>query len=235
MDDLFLIISIMSFVAIFIFVILSIVKFAKKDSMKGKKQIKFAGISVAVMIASFIGFVSTTDSTETSKDKANEAIETSAKAKPKEETPEEKSTREAKEAEEKAVAEQKAKENAEAKAKADTEAKAKAEAKAKEESVPREYKSALKKAEQYAKNMQMSKAGIYDQLTSEYGEKFPAEAAQYAIDNIVFDWKENALKKAQTYAKMMSMSNSAIYEQLISEYGEKFTPEEAQYAIDNLK
>jgi len=105
----------------------------------------------------------------------------------------------------------------------------------KEASVPREYKSALKKAESYAKTMKMSKAGIYDQLTSEHGENFPVEAAQYAIDNIVFDWKENALKKAQSYAETMSMSDSAIYDQLISEYGEKFTPEEAQYAIDNLK
>ncbi len=30
--------------------------------------------------------------------------------------------------------------------------------------------------------MHMSKAGIYDQLTSEYGEGFEADAAQYAID-----------------------------------------------------
>jgi len=105
----------------------------------------------------------------------------------------------------------------------------------KEESVPREYSSALKKAESYAKTMHMSKAGIYDQLTSEYGENFPVEAAQYAIDNIEHDWKENALKKAQTYADTMAMSDSAIYDQLISEHGEKFTAEEAQYAIDNLK
>lgn len=105
----------------------------------------------------------------------------------------------------------------------------------KEDSVPREHASALKKAEQYAETMHMSKAGIYDQLTSEYGENFPAEAAQYAIDNIEFDWKANALAKANDYAETMDMSNSAIYDQLVSEYGEKFTAEEAQYAVDNLK
>lgn len=103
------------------------------------------------------------------------------------------------------------------------------------EDVPREYKAALQKAKQYAEIMYMSKAGIYDQLTSEFGEGFPPEAAQYAIDNLEWDYKENALKKAQQYAKMMAMSDSAIYDQLVSEYGEKFTPEEAQYAIDNLK
>lgn len=35
-----------------------------------------------------------------------------------------------------------------------------------------EYENALKKAEMYAKTMHMSKQGVYDQLTSEYGENF---------------------------------------------------------------
>ena len=80
----------------------------------------------------------------------------------------------------------------------------------------------------------MSKAAIYDQLVSEYGEKFTKDQAQYAIDNITADWKANALEKAKTYRDMMSMSKDAIYDQLVSEYGEKFTKAQAQYAIDNL-
>ena len=103
-----------------------------------------------------------------------------------------------------------------------------------EDNIPTEYKSALRKAKIYADTMNMSKTGIYDQLTSEYGEKFTVEAAQYAIDNITVDWKENALKKAKLYQETMSMSPAAIYDQLTSEYGEKFTAEEPQYAIDNL-
>lgn len=97
-----------------------------------------------------------------------------------------------------------------------------------------EEKNALKKAESYAKNMHMSKQGIYQQLTSEYGEKFPASAAQYAIDNIDIDWNANALAKAKSYQSNMNMSKQRIYDQLISQYGEKFTKEEAQYAIDHL-
>lgn len=97
----------------------------------------------------------------------------------------------------------------------------------KEDSVPTEYKSALNKAKTYSDTMYMSKQGIYNQLTSEYGEKFSAQAAQYAIDNLQVDYKQNALKKAQDYQSQMSMSPSAIYDQL--------TSEEAQYAIDNLK
>lgn len=99
--------------------------------------------------------------------------------------------------------------------------------------VPAEYTAALKKAESYSKIMHMSKQGIYDQLTAETGEKFPAEAAQYAVDNLKADYKANALEKAKSYQKTMSMSPDAIKDQLTSEF-EKFTPEEAQYAVDNL-
>lgn len=101
--------------------------------------------------------------------------------------------------------------------------------------VSTEYKNALKKAQVYSDTMHMSKTGIYDQLTSEYGEGFPADAAQYAIDNVNADWNKNALEKAKVYQDSMAMSKNAIYDQLTSEYGEQFTESQAQYAIDNLK
>lgn len=107
-------------------------------------------------------------------------------------------------------------------------------AQADEGSVPAEYKNALRKAKVYSDMMHMSKAGIYDQLTSEYGEQFSPEAAQYAMDNLKADWNKNALEKARTYQESMAMSPDAIYDQLTSEYGEQFTAEEAQYAVDNL-
>lgn len=100
--------------------------------------------------------------------------------------------------------------------------------------VSTEYKNALAKAQTYSDTMHMSKQGIYDQLTSEYGEKFPADAAQYAIDNIKADWNANALAKAKMYQDQMNMSASAIHDQLTSEYGEQFTADEADYAIANL-
>lgn len=95
-------------------------------------------------------------------------------------------------------------------------------------------KNALAKAKSYSDNMHMSKAKIYKQLTSEYGEGFSAEDAQYAIDNLVADYKANALAKAKSYQENMHMSKAKIYDQLVSEYGEAFTAEEAQYAVDNL-
>ena len=80
----------------------------------------------------------------------------------------------------------------------------------------------------------MSKQGSMIELTSEYGEQFSAEAAQYAVDNLQADYNANALAKAKSYQDDMSMSPEAIRDQLTSEYGEKFTQEEADYAIANL-
>lgn len=97
-----------------------------------------------------------------------------------------------------------------------------------------EYQNALTKGLQYANQLHMSKKGIYKQLTSSYGEGFPADVAQYAVDNMTgVDWNANALAKAQEYYTMMSMSKSAVYNQLTSE-AEGFTVSEAQYAIDHL-
>ena len=105
-----------------------------------------------------------------------------------------------------------------------------------EETVSKEYQNAYKKAESYYSKMHMSKAAVYDQLTSEYGEGFPEDAAQYAVDKLdeTADWNDAALQKAISYQEDMAMSKSAIYDQLTSEYGEQFTAEQAQYAIDNL-
>lgn len=107
-------------------------------------------------------------------------------------------------------------------------------AESKEPAVPAEYKSALAKATSYAETQHMSKQGVYDQLVSEYGEKFSKEAAQYAIDNVKADWNANALAKAKSYQKTQNMSPAAIRDQLTSEYGEKFTQAEADYAIAHL-
>lgn len=103
-----------------------------------------------------------------------------------------------------------------------------------EKQIPKEYTIAIKKARIYSDNMHMSKKGIYNQLISEYGDQFPPEAAQYAVDNLNANYKLNAWNKAKIYQNQMSMSTKATYDQLISEHGEQFTKEEAQYAIDNL-
>lgn len=100
--------------------------------------------------------------------------------------------------------------------------------------VSTEFKNALETAKEYSDNMHLSKAAIYDQLTSTDGEGFPADAAQYAIDNLKADYNKNALETAKTYSKDMHMSTQEIRDQLTSADGEQFTASEADYAIQHL-
>lgn len=117
MDNIFLILFLISLLALPVFAIKTVIAIVKKDGMKGKKMLKFSGLSLAAVIVTTIGFAATADTVETTKKKA-EKVETVAKVEEEEkEKPEEKAAREAKEAEEKALAEQKAKEEAEAKEK----------------------------------------------------------------------------------------------------------------------
>jgi hypothetical protein len=92
----------------------------------------------------------------------------------------------------------------------------------------------VKKAESYSKNFNMSKKKLYNQLTSEYGEAFTEEEANYAIEHADIDWKRNALEQAKIYKKK-KMLNYDIYTKLSSESGDQFTEEEAQYAINHLE
>lgn len=103
-----------------------------------------------------------------------------------------------------------------------------------DDKVPSENKAALEKAKTYSSLMHLSKQGIYDQLTSEAGEKFPATAAQYAVDHLKADYNANALAKAKDYRKQQNMSDDELREQLTSDSGEQFTPQEADYAIQHL-
>lgn len=151
MNNLFFILFLLSSVAIFVFVILSLIQFVKKDKIKSRKQLKLAGASIVILIISFIGVGTTADSTDTNSEKSEKIeVSTEAKEEPKEtevdepkETEEERIVREQKEAEEKALAEQKAKEVAEVRAKKEK-AKVVAEQKAKAESIAATWQSKVK-------------------------------------------------------------------------------------------
>lgn len=96
-------------------------------------------------------------------------------------------------------------------------------------SISREQRNALSTANDYLDYSGFSSSRLREQL--EY-EEFPEDAIDYAMDNIIVDWKEQALKSAESYDEYASMSDSRLYDQLIYE---GFSDEEAQYAIDNLE
>ncbi|RAK45183.1 hypothetical protein BHU61_06495 [Macrococcus epidermidis] len=100
--------------------------------------------------------------------------------------------------------------------------------------ITREHVAALAAAQNYIDIMPFSKAGLYDQLTSDAGNAFPPEAAQYAIDNVEADFKEEAVEAANSYNETLPMSDQELLQQLTSEAGSKFTQEEAQYALQHM-
>ena len=224
---------------IFIFPVpLTILMLRKKDM---KPVLKYGIIAAAWISYLIIGLGGNSSNKNPSTDSTTVVAEQAKETETAEQTEDNKQNEAVEDNSEKTETEEPVKEETEEQAEAETKNEDKdeevtpEEAPKEEESVPTEYKNALKKAKQYSSIMHMSKQGIYDQLTSEYGEGFPEDAAQYAIDNVDADWEANALEKAKTYSDTMHMSKRGIYDQLISEYGEKFTEDEAQYAIDNIE
>jgi len=220
MDNLFLLLFLASFVCLIIGIVKPTVfsRFIKGEITRKKIGLIFGIATVAFLVM----FGMTTDTSKQTQSNTNEKA-----AEQKQLSPEEQAKKDADDAIAKKQAD-------EAKAKQEAEAKAQKEAEEAAKNVPAEYKSALNKATSYSNTMHMSKRGVYDQLVSEYGEKFSAAAAQYAIDNVKADWNANALAKAKTYQDTMNMSPAGIHDQLTSAYGEKFTQSEADYAIQHL-
>ena len=103
-----------------------------------------------------------------------------------------------------------------------------------EETVPFEYEQALKSAQNYVDALHFSRPGLKQQLTSEYGSGFSAEAAEYALEHVDVDYKQDAVEAAERYLDAMSFSRQELKQQLTSEYGSGFTEEEAEYALDQV-
>lgn len=98
-----------------------------------------------------------------------------------------------------------------------------------------DQQNALITAENYSDSLHLSKADIYDQLTSSYGDKFSPSDARFAVDNLEgVNWNQNALETAKNYLNNLHLSKNDIYDQLTSQYGGKFTSEQANYAVNHL-
>ena len=100
--------------------------------------------------------------------------------------------------------------------------------------VPREHAAALKSAQNYIDTMHFSEKGLHEQLTSEYGDDFPKDAADYAMANVQADWNQEALQAAKSYLDIMPMSDAGLHDQLMSEAGDGFTRAQADYALANI-
>lgn len=93
---------------------------------------------------------------------------------------------------------------------------------------------AIESAESYLQMGGFSRAGLIDQLTSQYGEGFSEADAVYAVDHVTVDWNQQAVESAKSYLQMGGFSRASLIDQLTSPYGEKFTLAEATYAADHV-
>jgi hypothetical protein len=76
-----------------------------------------------------------------------------------------------------------------------------------------------------------SKAGLIDQLHSQYGEGFSKKLAVFAVNHIKVNWRQQAVYSARSYMKSEpGWSYSGLVDQLHSPYGEQFTLAQAEYA-----
>lgn len=94
--------------------------------------------------------------------------------------------------------------------------------------------NALRAAEAYLATMPFSKAGLIDQLSSQYGSDFNLADAKWAVEQLDVDWKEQAVLAGQSYLDTMPFSRQGLIEQLSSQHGSQFTVAQATYAVDQL-
>ena len=106
------------------------------------------------------------------------------------------------------------------------------------DSMTTEQKNAVKAASDYLSFSSFSHKGLVDQLSSEYGNRYPKDVAEFAVcyleDNGMVDWNEQAGRVAKEYLDLTSFSREALIEQLTSEYGSQFTQEQAEYAVRQI-
>jgi hypothetical protein len=93
---------------------------------------------------------------------------------------------------------------------------------------------ALESAQSYLEMSGFSKAGLMDQLTSDYGDGFSKTDAAWAIAHLHADWKAEAVEAGRAYLDQQSFSRKGLIDQLSSSYGDQFTRAQATYAADKL-
>ena len=103
-----------------------------------------------------------------------------------------------------------------------------------ERAAARAGRRALASAENYLEFSGFSKQGLYEQLSSDFGEGFTEAEAQYAVDHVDADWNKEAVESARRYLEHSPMSRDGLIEQLTSSYGEGFTYEQAVYAVNKV-
>ena len=101
-----------------------------------------------------------------------------------------------------------------------------------ESNLTRAQQNAVRQATSYLNMSGFSRKGLIDQLSSEYGSKFPVDDATIAVDSLDVDWNAQAERSASQYLNMTGFSCDGLIQQLSSAAGSKYTVAEATYAAN---
>lgn len=93
---------------------------------------------------------------------------------------------------------------------------------------------AIGAAKDYLNLSGFSRAGLIEQLSSQYGDKFTRADATYAVDYLRVSWRDQAVRSARSYLELSHLSRAGLIQQLSSAYGAGFTRAEATYAADKV-
>jgi Host cell surface-exposed lipoprotein len=107
-------------------------------------------------------------------------------------------------------------------------------AKAEKPSMTKSQEQALGAAQDYLEFSGFSKAGLIDQLSSEYGDGFPRKDATWAVNHLEVDWRKQAVRSAKDYLDLSHFSRQGLIDQLSSKHGDKYTVAEATYAANQV-
>lgn len=98
--------------------------------------------------------------------------------------------------------------------------------------------NAVKTALNYVDLMAFSRKGLIDQMSSEYGDKYSREDAEFAVsyleENNLVDWDAEAVQCAQNYLDLMAFSKDGLIDQMSSDAGDKFSRKQAEYAASQV-
>lgn len=89
--------------------------------------------------------------------------------------------------------------------------------------------NALRNAREYIQMSGFSRAGLIDQLSSEYGSGYSVADATAAVDSLNVDWNEQAARSAREYIQMSGFSCQGLIEQLSSDSGSQYTQSQAEF------
>lgn len=101
-----------------------------------------------------------------------------------------------------------------------------------ESRLTRSQQNAVRQAAAYLRTSGFSRQGLIEQLSSEYGSKFPIDDATVAVDSLDVDWNAQAERSATQYLNISGFSCEGLIQQLSSEHGSKYTLAEATYAAN---